>query len=194
MIAATRPSADRRLLRTRQSLREALLMLLPEKSWDELTVQDICDCANVGRSTFYMHFQNKEELLSAGLNEMREALQKGAASKQNDTTGTFYFLHGLIEHLFEQRRIFCAVIGRRSGHIVQMRFREMVLQLVSEDLEKIAPAGWKRDAMAHYLAGAIFELLSWSVDDNTRTAKEIEQCFQWLSQDVTASLIGDIGG
>jgi AcrR family transcriptional regulator len=193
MIAATTPSTDRRLLRTRQSLRNALLALLPEKTWDELTVQDICDRANVGRSTFYMHFQNKEELLSAGLNDLREGLQQWAARKQNDTVGAFHFLDGLIEHMLEQRRVFCAVIGRRSGYIVQSRFRELVLQLVSEDLEKIAPAGWERDATVHYFAGAIFELLSWAVDENTRTAKEIEQCFQWLSRDVTASLISDIG-
>lgn len=193
MTAATTPSTDRRLLRTRQSLRNALLALLPEKTWDELTVQDICDRANVGRSTFYMHFQNKEELLSAGLNDLREGLQQWAARKQNDTVGAFHFLDGLIEHMLEQRRVFCAVIGRRSGYIVQARFRELVLQLVSEDLERIAPAGWKRDATVHYFAGAIFELLSWAVDENTCTAKEIEQSFQRLSRDVTASLISDIG-
>jgi len=192
MLAATTPSTDRRLLRTRQSLRNALLELLPEKTWDELTVQDICDRANIGRSTFYVHFQNKEELLSTGLNDLREGLQQWAARKQKDTVRPFHFLDGLIEHMFEQRRVFCAVIGRRSGYVVQSRFRELVLQLVSEDLGKIAPAGWERDATVHYFAGAIFELLSWAVDENTRTAKEIEQCFQRLSRDVAASLMGDL--
>ena len=182
---------DRRLLRTRQALRNALLTLLPEKGWDELTVQDICDCANIGRSTFYMHFQNKEELLSAGLSEMGEALRNRAAAQTDGASGAFAFLHGLIEHLFEQRRVFCAVVGRRSGHIVQRRFRALVLQLVSADLEKLAPAGWKREAAAHYLAGALFELLSWAVDDNHRTADEIEQYFRRLSRDVTKALLDD---
>ena len=194
MIATRMPSNDRRMLRTREALRNALIALLPVKSWDEISVQDICDNANVGRSTFYMHFQNKEELLSAGLNELGEAVQHGALKRQHDATAPFGFLEGLIAHVFEQRRIFSAVIGRRSGHIVQTRFRELMLRLVSEDLEKIVPAGWERDATAHYVAGAIFEMLSWAVDENTRTAKEIEQYSQRLSLQVIASLKSDAGG
>jgi hypothetical protein len=114
--------------------------------------------------------------------------------RQHDATGPFGFLEGLIEHVFEQRGIFSAVIGRRSGHVVQMRFRELLLRLVSEDLEKIIPAGWERDATAHYVAGAIFEMLSWAVDENTRSAREIEQHLQVLSRQVIASLKGDAGG
>ena len=182
------PITDRRVLKTRQALRDAFLELLPEKGWDELSVQDICSRANVGRSTFYIHFQNKEELLSGGLSDLRAGLLRQALSVRGNGGGAFPFVRGLIEHMFEQKRIFRSIIGRRSGHVVQMRFRELMLQLVGDSLEKTLPAGWERDAATHYIAGALFELLSWSVDDDTRTAQEIEQCFQHLSMHVTASL------
>src|ERR1700752_55551 len=54
---------DRRIERTRQTLRNALIGLVLEKHYDEITVQDIIDRANVGRSTFYAHFRDKEDLL-----------------------------------------------------------------------------------------------------------------------------------
>lgn len=187
MIGAAKIT-DRRVLKTRLALRNAFLELLPEKGWDELSVQDICDQANVGRSTFYIHFQNKEELLSNGLNDLREGLRQQALSMQSKGGGAFPFVRGLIEHMFEQKRIFRSIVGRRSGHVVQTRFRELILQLVGDSFEKTVPAGWERDAAIHYIAGALFELLSWSVDDDTRTAEEIERCFQLLSLKVTASL------
>ena len=55
-------STDRRVLRTRAVLRDALITLVGESGWDAITVQDICDRAKVGRSTFYMHFADKEDL------------------------------------------------------------------------------------------------------------------------------------
>src|SRR5262249_477652 len=51
---------DRRVVRTRQTLRAALIALLYERGWDAISVQDICGRAGVGRSTFYTHFADKE--------------------------------------------------------------------------------------------------------------------------------------
>ena len=54
---------DRRVGRTVTSLRKALTELILEKHYDSITVQDIIDRANVGRSTFYTHFRDKEDVL-----------------------------------------------------------------------------------------------------------------------------------
>src|SRR6478672_13286337 len=54
---------DRRPARTVSALRTALIELMLEKHYDTITVQDIIDRANVGRSTFYSHFRDKEDLL-----------------------------------------------------------------------------------------------------------------------------------
>jgi hypothetical protein len=70
-----------------------------------------------------------------------------------------------------------------------MRFREMVLQLVAEDLACVAPPGWQRDATAHYVAGALVELLGWSVEArNARPVDEIERYFHKLTRPVIAQL------
>jgi len=54
---------DRRTMRTRSALKDALIQLILEKHYEEITVQNIIDRANVGRSTFYAHFHDKEDLL-----------------------------------------------------------------------------------------------------------------------------------
>ncbi len=67
------PKPDRRIQRTRQLLHEALITLILEKGYDAITVQDILERANLGRSTFYAHYQDKEALLLSGFQELFDA-------------------------------------------------------------------------------------------------------------------------
>src|SRR5687768_18149955 len=53
---------DRRVERTRESLQRALIELIGERDYGAITIQDIVDCANVGRTTFYLHYNSKDEL------------------------------------------------------------------------------------------------------------------------------------
>lgn len=184
------PSSDRRVQRTRRSLRDALISLLVEHGWDGINIQNLCERADVGRSTFYIHFQNKEELLVSGFNDLRAGLRAQAAENNMGSSGSLVFVRGLIEHVYEQRTLFRAIIGRRSGHVVQKRFREMVNQLVEEEVS-LTVAGWQRDAGARYVAGALVELLAWWVDaGNARSADDIEHLFYQL----TLPAIKQLGG
>src|SRR6266516_2886157 len=66
---------DRRVQRTQQLLRNALFSLIQEKGFESLSVQDIIDRADVGRTTFYAHFDNKEDLLLSGFEDLRALLK-----------------------------------------------------------------------------------------------------------------------
>src|SRR5262245_35977421 len=66
---------DRRVQRTQRLLQDALISLIEERGYEDLSVQDIIDRANVGRATFYAHFDNKEDLLVSRLDGFRESLQ-----------------------------------------------------------------------------------------------------------------------
>ena len=173
-------TSDRRVVRTRDALRIALITLLEERGWDDINIQDLCELANVGRSTFYLHFQNKEELLVGGFDDLRVWLRAQSISVKT-TADAMPFVRGLIEHAYEQRNLFRCIIGRRSGHVVQKRFREMVCKLVEEEV--LPPhAGWKQKAGARYIAGALVELLAWWVDSGKgHTADEIEEFFYQLT-------------
>ncbi|MBI4913829.1 MAG: TetR/AcrR family transcriptional regulator [Acidobacteria bacterium] len=162
-MTAPKPSPDRRVRRTRASLQEALASLLTEQDWDQINVQEICDRADVGRSTFYLHFQGKEQLLSESFGGLRRFLQDPARHPGGRIEG-LPFLRRLLQHVLEQRKLFQAVIGRGSSQLVQARFRGMVAELTEEDLLRSAKPGWRREVTARFLAGAIVEALAWWVD------------------------------
>lgn len=160
MPAETMP--DRRITKTRLALREALLSLLTEHDWDELTIQAICERANIGRSTFYLHFDSKDDLLSESLNDLRDAL--GTTSTKYAEQQLFAFLPGLLAHMRENRQVFRNVIGRRSGYGVERRFREMVFQLIVQGLVRQNIAQDLQPMQARWLAGGIVDLMAWWVD------------------------------
>jgi AcrR family transcriptional regulator len=178
---------DRRVQRTHDALRDALLVLMVERGWDAIDVQALCDRANIGRSTFYLHFANKEDLLKASFATLREALQQPG----DCSAGPFDFLDGLLAHVHEERQVFRALLGRRSGQVVQERFRVLLVEMMQTTLARLDPAAtpaWQHDAKAHYLGGALFELLVWWLGTaREQTADEVKTLFCALSHEVMRS-------
>src|SRR5262249_19275434 len=79
----TAKAEDRRIQRTRALLLSALLDLIVERGYEEITVQDIADRANVGRSTFYKHFLDKRELLLSGVDGLQGLLTQQRAAQDS---------------------------------------------------------------------------------------------------------------
>ena len=179
------PSPDRRVRRTRESLRNALLALLVERGWDAIDVNALCDRADVARSTFYLHFANKEELLESGFGDMHAMLVDGADRGVARLPHRLAFVGGLVAHVHEQREAFRAILGRRSGHFVQERFRELLVEMV--EAERLARGGrsWQSHAVSSYLGGALFQLLVWWLGaGRPHNPQEIEALFHELSESV----------
>src|SRR5271157_6403217 len=82
-MTLTTPKSDRRSLRTRKMLWEALIALIQEKEYSEITIQDIADRANVNRVTFYLHYRDKKDLLVSNV----EMIFKDLTSKITPLTG-----------------------------------------------------------------------------------------------------------
>lgn len=167
---------DRRILKTRLALREALLSLLTTHAWDDLSIQEICACADVGRSTFYLHFDSKDDLLSESLNDLRDTLIAARAIGTAQLR-PFAFLPGLLTHMEENRLVFRNIVGRRSGYGVERRFREMVFQLLEKDLAKRNLTSYQRQMEACYLAGGIVDLMAWWVDASDGPSMNILEQF-----------------
>lgn len=73
-MAVKKRKLDRRVLRTRKALKNALKGLILEKGYEAVTIEEITDKANVGRTTFYLHYRDKEDLLMRSIEELVEDL------------------------------------------------------------------------------------------------------------------------
>jgi AcrR family transcriptional regulator len=149
---------DRRVRKTRRTLHEALITLILERGWDAVSVRDVCEKADVGRSTFYVHFADKENLLLSGFDELHHAMEQVRTSAHVP----FGFLGPLAAHAADNARLMQALLGRQSGQRVQWRFRDVLASLVEAELELLKVPKARRSMKTHFIAGGAAELLmSW---------------------------------
>jgi AcrR family transcriptional regulator len=154
--------------------------LIQEKGFEKLSVQDIIDRANVGRATFYAHFDNKEDLLLSGFDglraSMRERQREAHASSLAVEQLAFAFVHHLIEHIDEHRHLFRAMAGKRSGVVVQNVIRKLIADLVRDDLKAMLAKGDAPsatiDAAVEFIAAGLFGMLGWWLDSKRRVSVE----------------------
>jgi AcrR family transcriptional regulator len=184
---------DRRVQRTRQLLQDALVSLMVEKGYEDTTVQDIIDRANVGRATFYAHFADKDTLLASRLEDLRELLvrrQREVLEASGDAKGRgFGFSLALLEHARSHLTLYRAIVGRKSGSVVVQRIQGMVADLVRGELAarerggagRGAAAAGQRDLAVQYVTGAFMGVLTWWLDHGARLrADEVDDQFRQL--------------
>lgn len=102
--------------RLKISLRRALVSLLGEKPYDEIVVKEILDRANVGRSTFYMHFRDKDDLLVSGIHDMlRPVHSMEAPSSDRRHDRVLWFNLPIFEYHYQHRHAAGDRIGTGEG-------------------------------------------------------------------------------
>ncbi len=176
---------DRRVRRTRRLLRDALVNLILERGWDNVTVQDVCAEADVGRSTFYVHFADKEEALLSGFEELHVALAEIGQGGE-----AFAFLRPLVEHSQEHVKLFRAVVGRQSGPKLQARFGQVVFELMHADLGKLGVEdhNQQQTVLARFLCGGFIELLiNWLDHPEGRPAAALSETFVQFAKGAIAT-------
>jgi AcrR family transcriptional regulator len=175
---------DRRSQRTQQALMDALIALLTVKHYDEISINDIIDRANVGRSTFYTHYQAKDDLLKSGFERVLDMLihqiSFGEADQdlQLDTTPLFRHAQG---H-YELYRTLVWGSGfdllTKDGHAaLSAKFQESFTQLCQGKPEPSIPL----EVLSYSMAGTLLILLKWWLDNKMPYAPDyMDEIFQQL--------------
>src|SRR5215813_12304001 len=108
--AAMNEKQDRRRERTRHLLSEALVELIREKGYSAITVSDIIERANVGRSTFYAHFRDKDDLFAREMARVIDVLGQNVMHASQSHSENFLFPSlGLFRHVGEEYELYKAL-------------------------------------------------------------------------------------
>jgi len=174
---------DRRIGRTRNTLVGALIELLLERGWEAIGVADLCARADVSRSTFYLHYANKEELLESGFASLTLAIRAAPCGRPPCAGGRLVFVEGLSDHIFDNRRTFLAIIGANGSGIVREKFRQLLLKMISEDLAMI---GSFDAATAHFLSGGFVALAAHLLAAKSSRAQDLADEFHRCSERLLA--------
>lgn len=173
---------DRRVQRTERALSDALFALIQTKSYDRVTVQDIIDRANVGRSTFYSHFDTKDDLLLSRLSRMTADIDRYLADA-TDVSGPVLPSLGLFEHVEQREPQFRALFGSSGIDLVAREARRIFYERALRTIQDREARGTHHETPAHiraaFLAGSLLALVQWWLDDGLRvTPQELDQIFQ----------------
>lgn len=177
------PAVDRRVRRTRTALTRALIELVLEKRYRSITVQDLLDRADVGRSTFYNHYRGKDDLLLRSFEAMLEMLD-GCLDE-----------HAEPRRLAPVEELFRHVGGFRDFHGALARARKIDLlfhagaistsRSIAKRIATLQPPraadGSDVAATAHACAGALFALLRWWLDqERPPSPRHMDELFHRL--------------
>ena len=160
------PTPDRRIARTHDALREALIELILEKGYDATTVSEVVDRANVARSTFYAHHSGKESLLLDGIGKLREHLVKAsqvASGSAGEQGSRLAFSLALFEHADSQRDLYQAHKGDQSGPLVIDALRQMLTRLIRHEMQTATTelGSVPKEAMIRFTTEALLAVLTW---------------------------------
>lgn len=178
---------DRRTLRTRQALHEAVIQLIIERDYDAISVSDIADAANVGRSTFYAHFTDKDDLLRSGTDYLRSKLlqehERAIANEKRADRRMLGFSRFMTEHLCEQQELYRAMMRGRAGPIIIQQIQRSIGEIVRAELKSMSmPAGRSPEIAVQFVVGAYMSVLTWWLDRGAKEPpEEIDRAFRELA-------------
>jgi AcrR family transcriptional regulator len=120
--------------KTKGRLRDALVSLIHEKSYDAIVVKEILERADVGRTAFYAHFRDKDALLASGIHQVLHAHRPGAhrpAARPFDDV--LWFSLPVFEHIEQSRHSAGVHMDRKGRGIVHEHLRQVLIEQIADD-------------------------------------------------------------
>lgn len=188
MTLPGKPVRDRRIQKTQHLLRSALVSLIHEKDYDSIAVKEILDRANVGRSTFYTHFRDKDELLVSGIYDMLKAvhpMRLQSAAKPYEKIISFSL--PIFEYHHSHLHAGEAKMGPRGRAIVHAHLQRVLSEIIAAEVKTDLQRRSKTerpippDLLVQYVASTFVLVLNWWVASRKPIpAKEVNDLFRAL--------------
>ncbi|HBN85161.1 MAG TPA: TetR family transcriptional regulator [Clostridiales bacterium] len=168
---------DRRQQKTRDAIFKAFSKLIEQKRYENITVQEIIDEANIGRSTFYAHFETKDELLRALCTDIfshvfsNELMSEKTHDFSGGNNGLEAKLTHILHHLMDSKTNIVGILSSHSGELFLRYFKDYLTEMFSKYLNEIkmnAPA----DFVLNHLVGSFAETVKWWIDNKMKYTPE----------------------
>lgn len=162
---------DRRQRKTREAIFSAFGNLISRKRYESITVQDIIDAADIGRSTFYAHFETKDDLLKAMCEDIFDHIFKGNMCDYGESRDLEAKLAHILWHLGEQKAYIVGIFKSQSADIFMGHLRSHLSRLFEmylSDFKAEVPS----DFLLNHLVGAFCEVLKWWVKNDLNPSPE----------------------
>jgi AcrR family transcriptional regulator len=170
---------DRRSQRTRHFLSAALVELIREKDYNAITVSDIIERANVGRSTFYAHFHDKDDLFVGELDRVVDLL---GHRTPNQEESPFFPSLGLFQHVGEEYELYKALLWTPGIDLLIKHMQKTLTQRIEQGLQK---SGTEYEVplpiLANFISGSFLTVLKWWLENKMiYPPQEIDAIFRKL--------------
>jgi AcrR family transcriptional regulator len=177
MVENPKLRPDRRLNRTRRLLRESLMSHILEKGYDAVTIEDITSRADLGRTTFYLHYRDKEHLFMESIEQIADELAEqiyrtplnvltGESGGPGQNTTLPIFL--VFRHAAKNADLYRAILRSEGSIKATIRLRELAAGYALDFMQMIIDSASPRlkpalplDVMGNYFASSLLGMLIW---------------------------------
>jgi AcrR family transcriptional regulator len=167
---------DRRIQRTRPLLQEALFHLIVERGYERITIADITEQANVGRTTFYLHYRDKENLLQESIKALLHDLHLEVEPETEEPCTYHMMSIRIFQHIARRQPLYQAMLKeagptRTLEDVMRTYFTELCQRFLPANVLNVGSSlSMSSEIFAVHAAGSLLGLLSW-----------------WLNQEVLLS-------
>lgn len=188
---------DRRVEKTKVAIYQALSELLNRKRYPNITIQEIIDRANVGRTTFYSHFSTKDDLLYSCIENVFESFNAHLMNDASQAHETHLIpVAELFEHIQENSRMVKGILALEGGELLSEKLKNYWSVKIEPYLLLQIPNGKEPRVpipiLTNYITSTVFELLRWWMKSGmSYTPQQMEQyLFELVSPSISNGLTG----
>lgn len=155
------PKVDRRIAKSQEAIKKALIDLMSEKGFDDITIQDISDRANVSRGTIYLHYVDKfdllDKLIEEHINEMGEICEATSAAEYTEANLPWF------EYLNSHYLFFSTMLASKGAPSFRSQFHKFLIKEFKEELDttKGKNQGLNDDVMLQFIVTSYVGIVEW---------------------------------
>lgn len=152
---------DRRILKSREAIKDAVVQLMSEKNFDDITIQDISDKANVSRGTIYLHYLDKydllEKLIEEHINNLRELCESASELEYGEANLPWF------KYLEKNYLFFSTMLASKGAPSFRKQFIEFLIEEFNDEVDSITGVNSdiNKDVILQFIVTSYVGIVEW---------------------------------